>query len=65
MSKRFMRLSEVLTETGKSRSAVYEEMASGTFPKSFAIGERAVAWLESDIEAWKRTKLQAAGKEFA
>ena len=65
MSKRFIRLSEVMAQTGKSRSAIYEEMADGRFPKCFKIGDRAAAWLESDIEGWKSAKLQAAGKELA
>jgi prophage regulatory protein len=51
--------------TGKKRSAIYNEMAEGTFPKHFKIGARAAAWLEEDIENWKRAKLQAAGRHAA
>jgi prophage regulatory protein len=65
MSKRFMRLSTVMAETGKCRSTIYQEMEEGTFPKSFPIGARAVAWYEDDIEAWKRAKLQSAGRQTA
>jgi prophage regulatory protein len=62
---RFIRLREVMTQTGKTRSAIYEGMAEGSFPKCFKIGDRAAAWLESEIEGWKREKLHAAGKELA
>ena len=65
MSKRFLRLPEVMEETGQRRSSIYAGMEAGTFPKSFKIGERSVAWLEDDIEAWKRAKLQAAVQELA
>jgi prophage regulatory protein len=65
MLKRFLRLPQVMQETGKSRSSIYEEMANGSFPKCFPIGNRAVAWYEAEIESWKWTKLQAAGKEAA
>jgi prophage regulatory protein len=63
--RRFLRLREVMQETGKTRSGIYEGMSDGTFPRSFQIGARAVAWFENDIENWKRTRLQAAGKVAA
>ncbi|GGI24121.1 AlpA family transcriptional regulator [Bradyrhizobium guangdongense] len=65
MSKRFLRLPQVMEATGMRRSAIYAGMEHGDFPKSFQIGTRAVAWAEDDIDAWKRAKLEAAGKEFA
>jgi prophage regulatory protein len=64
MSKRFLRLKQVMDETGQTRSSIYAGMATGDFPKAFNIGARAVAWLESEVEAWKRSKLQAAGKQL-
>jgi prophage regulatory protein len=60
---RFQRLDKVMEETGKCRSSIYQEMAEGTFPKSFKIGARAIAWLDEDIQKWKRAKLQAAGRK--
>jgi prophage regulatory protein len=65
MSKRFLRLGQVMDATGKKRSDIYAGMEEGTFPKSFKIGARAVAWLEDDIEAWKLAVLQAAGRRRA
>lgn len=62
MSKRFLRLEDVRAASGLSRSAIYEGMADGTFPKCFAIGRRSVAWTSDDIEAWQTAKLKAAGK---
>ncbi|MCP1915917.1 prophage regulatory protein [Bradyrhizobium elkanii] len=62
MAKRFLRLEDVRAASGLSRSAIYEGMADGTFPKSFPIGRRSVAWASDDIEAWQTAKLKAAGK---
>ena len=38
--------------TGLSRSSIYELMELDLFPRPIRIGRRAVAWRESDIEAW-------------
>jgi prophage regulatory protein len=62
MSQRFIRLGKVMETTGKTRSSIYAEMGKGEFPKSIKISARAVAWIESDIEQWKREKLEAAGR---
>ena len=46
---RMLRRKEVEQITARSRSAIYEGMAAGTFPKPVKIGARAVAWPESVI----------------
>lgn len=50
--KRFIRLPRVRELTTLPTSAIYAAIAAGTFPKQVKIGERAVAWLESDVMAW-------------
>ena len=55
-----MRLPEVNYTTKKSRSTIYRDMSKGTFPKPIKIGPRAVAWLRSDIRAWKQAKINAS-----
>ncbi|MFT7681211.1 MAG: prophage regulatory protein [Moritella dasanensis] len=54
---RFLRLKEVITQTGLSRSSIYKFMDEKTFPPSVALGGRAVAWLESEIEEWMFERL--------
>ncbi|WP_133012441.1 AlpA family phage regulatory protein [Marinomonas flavescens] len=49
---RLMRLKEVMRQTALSRSTIYNRMSEGRFPKTVKIGERAVAWLECEIEDW-------------
>ena len=50
--KRIIRLREVIERTGKSRTAIYREMAAGQFPKNFPTGQNTVGWLESEIDQW-------------
>ncbi|EHH0683512.1 AlpA family transcriptional regulator [Vibrio vulnificus] len=52
MSHKIMRLPEVIKMTGLSRSTIYLRMSKGSFPLSISLGERAVGWLETDIEQW-------------
>jgi len=49
---RFIKLKEVMERTGLGRSSVYKQMSEGTFPKNVSLGDRAVAWVESEIEDW-------------
>lgn len=49
---KFMRLKEVTVKTGLARSTVYKHIANNQFPKSISLGDRAVAWLESEVEEW-------------
>jgi len=52
IGERFLRLPQVRERTGVSRSFVYQGAKNGTFPRPIKLGERAVAWLESEITAW-------------
>ncbi len=52
MSHKIMRLPEVIKMTGLSRSTIYLRMSKGSFPLSISLGERAVGWLETDVEDW-------------
>ncbi|MFC1772649.1 helix-turn-helix transcriptional regulator [Pseudomonadota bacterium] len=60
--RRFLRLSDVKHQVGLGRSAIYQKIKDGQFPKPYPIGARAVAWLEEDVEAWIDSRIQAAGE---
>lgn len=49
---RFLKLKEVMEKTALSRSAIYRKMNDGEFPQSVSLGDRAVAWVESEVEDW-------------
>ena len=46
-----LRLPKVLAKTGLGRSTLYAQMAEGVFPPNIAIGVRARAWVESEVDA--------------
>ncbi|MEZ8192064.1 AlpA family transcriptional regulator [Vibrio sp. 1F279] len=56
---RFLKLKEVMQKTALSRSAIYRKMDEGSFPKSVSLGDRAVAWIESEVEEWMEAILLA------
>jgi prophage regulatory protein len=57
-----LRLPAVKSRTGLSRSTIYQRMADGSFPKPISLGERAVGWVESEIEEWLRQLIEASRK---
>ncbi|MCG6459215.1 AlpA family transcriptional regulator [Vibrio parahaemolyticus] len=50
---RFLKLKEVMEKTALSRSAIYRKMSEDAFPKSVNLGDRAVAWIESEVDGWR------------
>lgn len=51
-SDRLLRLPEVQRLTGLRRSAIYEQMQRGIFPRSVKAGPRAATWSEAAVQAW-------------
>jgi prophage regulatory protein len=52
-----LRLPEVKARTGLSRSAVYAQIAEGTFPKAIPIGKRSVGWNSLEIQSWIEARI--------
>ena len=52
MVNKILRLPQVKSQTGLSRSTIYLRIKNKEFPESISLGGRAVGWLESDIQAW-------------
>lgn len=57
---RLLRLPEVKTRCGLSRSTIYQRIKNGTFPPALSIGARSVAWIESDIDGWIADQVRSA-----
>ncbi len=58
MSDHLLPRDQVELLVGLKRSAIYDRMGKGTFPKPVRfIGARTVRWRASDIEQWKRDYL--------
>ena len=59
--KRFLKIGDVISLTAKSRSSIYLGVSRQSFPAPHKIGDRAVAWLASDIDAWIDEQTAKAG----
>ncbi|MBC2669521.1 AlpA family phage regulatory protein [Novosphingobium piscinae] len=47
---RLLRLPEVISRVGLGRSAIYQRMSEGRFPKSRSLGPKCAVWVESEID---------------
>lgn len=56
-NKRILRLGEVISCTGRSRSSIYADIERGEFPRPIKLGLRAVGWLEGEIQAWIQNRI--------
>ena len=52
----YLRIKQVAELVGLSRATIYNMEKAGTFPKKTPLGERAVAWRESEITAWMESR---------
>jgi prophage regulatory protein len=61
IEKRFSKIPAVCKRTARSRSSIYKAISEGKFPKPYKIGDRAVAFLDSEIDQWIDAKTAKAG----
>lgn len=52
LAESILRLPEVKSRTGLSRSTIYLQMSDGAFPSSISLGPRNVGWVASEIDEW-------------
>jgi prophage regulatory protein len=57
---KFLRIHDIETMTGISRSTIHRLIKKGDFPRSTCVGRRCIVWMESDVEEWLRTTAQQA-----
>ncbi|MBI1284996.1 MAG: AlpA family phage regulatory protein [Thiobacillus sp.] len=68
MTQQLIRLQEVMTRTGLSRSAVYELAQRGELPPQIKLSDRgrSVAWIASEIDQFIEQRIAASrGKDGA
>ena len=56
-TKKFIRLPSVIERTGYRRTAIYEKIAEGSFPRPVQLGPRAIAWVEEEIQEWMNERI--------
>jgi prophage regulatory protein len=52
MSRRILRLPQVVAKTGDSKSTIRRKELAGVFPARVALGAHAVGWFEDEIDAY-------------
>ncbi|MBL4572627.1 MAG: AlpA family transcriptional regulator [Gammaproteobacteria bacterium] len=58
MQTTILRLPEVKARTGLSRSTIYARISEGRFPESISLGDRAVGWLDHEIQEWLDSRIR-------
>ena len=53
-----LRRPQVEARTGLKRSTIYDRIKAGTFPAPISLGEKAVGWIESEIDAWLTAQIR-------
>ena len=54
---RFLRMPEVRDMTGLSRPQIYLLISQDKFPKQIKLGQKASAWLLSEIQDWMQSRI--------
>jgi len=57
--ERMMRLKEVMHVTGLRRATIYLYIGRGEFPEQVKLTKRSVAWFESEIKEWLKSRPRA------
>lgn len=65
MAQQILRMPDVMLKTGLKKSTIHLKIHRGEFPRSVALGPRAVGWLESEIDAWIDGQVRASRPELA
>lgn len=56
--ERFLRLPQVENKIGYKKSWIYQAIKDGRFPEPIKIGEKAIAFIESEIDEWMKARIQ-------
>ena len=62
MATAILRLPAVKARTGLARSTIYLRISEGSFPKPISLGNRAVGWIEAEINDWLNQQIDASRK---
>lgn len=58
--RRFLPLAKVIDRVGLGKTAIYERVARGEFPRPVPIsGSTTVRWVESEVDDWMDAQVQA------
>jgi prophage regulatory protein len=55
---KLLSIAEVSEITKYRKSSIYNKVRLGEFPRPISLGERSIAWLESDIYDWIEERIR-------
>ncbi len=58
MSRKFLRMSEVEDKIGYKKSWIYKAVKDGQFPEPVKLGQRAIAFIEDEIDEWMLARIE-------
>jgi prophage regulatory protein len=53
-------LQRVTAKTTLGRSTLYAYMRDGKFPASIRLGDRHIGWIEEEVDAWVKGRVEAS-----
>jgi len=54
---RFIRMPDLRTKVGLSKSQIYKLIQQGEFPKQIKLGDKIAVWIDSEVEEWMSSKV--------
>ena len=60
LADRLLKLEEVMAITTLGKTSIYTKVKEGAFPAPLQLGERAVAWRESEVSDWMQGLARAS-----
>jgi prophage regulatory protein len=54
---RFIRMPDLKSKVGLSKSQIYKLIQQGEFPRPIKLGDKIAVWTQSEIEEWMSSKL--------
>jgi prophage regulatory protein len=65
MSNEILRLPQLKTKVGLSRSSIYSAVSQGKFPRPIKLGARAIGWIASEVDTWLAGQIQQSRRTQA
>ena len=59
MATQILRLPAVKAQTRLSRNTIYLRVSQGSFPSPISLGDRAVGWIESEVQEWIQRQIDS------
>ena len=60
---KILKLPNVMERCALSRSSIYAHIQNKKFPKPISLGDRAVGWLETEIDSWIEARIAERGEK--